>query len=200
MVVSPVKQPPAGAVTSDQPFLAPTGLASNADTNQPPSTEKVLPSTSTISPGTHQEPDFEYGSTVDRSLNTYWLYRIGMNCQTKKLVYPVSAVLRGTEPQRDCQGVSGRIWDGIRNLNLASNKGHFFIYRRNLSGRGCRLCQLLHFLLLIAWQPLCRFSSHSGHACSSLWKIFCIWGHDSTTNQRSHMSKNMFLRGICLTV
>ena len=54
--------------------------------------------------------------------------------------------------------------------------------------------QLQHFVLLIARQPLGGFSSNLEHIYSSPGKNFRIWCHNISTNQRSHMTKNMFLK------
>ena len=51
------------------------------------------------------------------------------------------------------------------------------------------------FLLAIAQQPLGGFSLNLSHVCSRPGKCFRIWCHNILIDQRSHMTKNMFLKG-----
>ena len=66
-------------------------------------------------------------------------------------------------------------------------------------GERKRVYWLPHFLLHIAWQPLGEFASNLANVCSSPVTNFLIWCHDISTNQRSHMTKNMLFKEVCLS-
>ena len=49
-----------------------------------------------------------------------------------------------------------------------------------------------HFVFLITLQPLCGFFSNLAGLGSSLGEFFLICCSDISTNQRGHMTKNVF--------
>ena len=69
----------------------------------------------------------------------------------------------------------------------------------NSRRRGLRLCLLSQFQLAVAQQPLGGFLSNLAHVCRSPGKIFWIWFHNISSNQRSHITKNMSFKGVCLS-